>query len=99
LGTIGQGYFWGPRQFHTHIEKQDLGLGVRCERNRSLVRETCAVAGRQNQVAQCDLSMYEVQPRLTPWRELMDHVLPGVQYGRVHQGVLVDAQGSFASVG
>ena len=87
-----------PQQFHAHIEKQNLALGLRCERDRSLVRETGAITCGQDQLTQGNLALHNVQPSLSPGRELVDHVLPWVQHGRVHQGVLVDAQRSFATV-
>ena len=57
-----------------------------------------AVTRGQDEVADAHLALHQVEPRPSPLRELVHQVLPGVEHGRVHQGVLVDAQRSFASV-
>ena len=80
------------------VDEEDLGFLHGRERNHTLGRETSAIPGGQNGVTEGDLSLHEVEPRASAWRKLVDHVLPGIEQGRVNQGVLVDAQRSSATV-
>jgi hypothetical protein len=80
------------------VDEQDLGAFRGCERNRWLGRDASAIPGAENHVTQGDLSLHDVEPGASPLRKLVDHVLPGVEQGRVNQGVLVDAQRSSAGV-
>jgi hypothetical protein len=81
------------------VEEQDLGFLPRRERDCALGGEAGAIACGQDDVAQHHLALHEVEPRASPWRKLVNHVLAGAQQGRVHEGVLVDAQRSSPGVG
>src|SRR5207248_8359670 len=50
-------------------------------------------------VQTCALPIFDdVQPGLSPGREVVDHVLAGVEQGGVNQGVIVDVQRSAPTV-
>src|SRR6266849_6510892 len=80
------------------VEKQQLGLLKRGERNDALARDTNAVARGQDDVAEHHLSLHEVEPGAAPRCELVEHVLPGVEHRRVQKGVLVDSKRSSSTV-
>ena len=87
------------RRPFVQVEKQDLCMLPGRERDRALGPNPGAVARGQDGVAEGPLSLHEVEPRTSPLWELVDHVLPLIEDGRVHQSVLVDAQRSSSSVG
>ena len=81
------------------VEKQYLGRGARCDRDRAFGRDTDAITRGQDELAEADLSVNEVEPRASPWVELMRHVLSGLEQGRAYQRVLVDLQRTVPGIG
>ena len=55
-----------PRQLRSEVDKQDLGLFPRRERDRALRADAGAVAGAQDQFAETHLAVDEVEPRASP---------------------------------
>lgn len=58
------------------VDKQDLGLPPRRERDRTLGRDTGAVTCGKDDLAEGHLSLHEMKPCLSPLRQLVDHVPP-----------------------
>lgn len=47
------------------IEQQEIGVPACGQLDRALRRDTCAISGDQNEVAEYDLALHKVQPRST----------------------------------
>ena len=69
----------GPRQLPANVDEQDLGFLRGRDGNGTLGRDASAIPGAENDVAESDLSPHEVEPRASPWCELVHQVLSWVE--------------------
>lgn len=86
------------RPIRTEIEHQNFAFFLRRERKRALASHTCAVSFQEYQIVERDLSRYNVDPRASTFRELVNHVPPGVKDRGIDKGVLLNQERAFSSV-